>query len=129
MLKADPKYREQLTLLYLKQYLGASHLIRNNSDMFSIDASVSTVYATIPLCDNVEENPCLVPSLLHSTLPASRLIIIMRNPIARLWSDYWYFCSRSEWKWTGDRPHIPARVMSRAPEIFHYSNGLSNREL
>ena len=86
--------------------------------MFSIDASASTVHASSQPLVMVEKDICVVPLTLFEALPRSKIIIIMRNPIDRLWSDYWYFCSRNEWK-SGNEYVIPKHIPPIASELFH----------
>ena len=104
--------RELEILLYLFHFSDAAHKIRRNPRMFTIDASASTVFAASQPLQNVEEDMCFVPLLIRKTLPNSKFIIIMRNPIDRLWSDFWYFCPPSKWSSYNIQENAAA-------EIFH----------
>lgn len=90
------RYKELEVLIYLFHFFGASQVIRSNPKMFTVDASASTVFAAAQPLVRVEYDMCSIPVTLFKTLSKSKFLIIMRNPIDRLWSDFWYFCSR--WK-------------------------------
>ena len=120
VVKTNETYYKQFeVLLYLFHFASASkNLIKKNPKMFSIDASASTVFDySQPLVMGEKDN-CVVPLTLFEALPRSKIIIIMRNPIDRLWSDYWYYCSRSEWK-SGKKYVIPEHIPPIASELFH----------
>lgn len=94
---SNNQLRKLEVLLYLFHFFDASQRMKHNSKLFTIDASASTVFATSQPLQIVEEDMCFVPLLIKKTLPHSKLIIIMRNPVERLWSDFWYFCPPSKW--------------------------------
>lgn len=113
-------YQELHTLLYLFHFRSASKAIQYHPQMFTVDASASTVFATPQSYAGIENGVCVVPTLLFQALPKSKLLIIMRNPIDRLWSDFWYFCSLSKWK--GKVNHeisVPEYILPIASELFH----------
>lgn len=112
------KYKQLQVLIYLFHFFGASDKMRRNTNMFTVDASASTVFAASQLFGSFDKDICFVPWILHNTLPQSKVVIIMRNPVDRLWSDFWYFCSRSRWK-SNDKYKIPKKITLVASEIFH----------
>lgn len=123
----EVNYRELMVLLYLFHFHDASKSIGLHPEMFTLDASVSTVFATRqPFND--EMDTCVIPALMSSTLPASKYLIIMRNPIDRLWSDFWYFCSRSEWRSNNFKITVPDYVLPIASEMFHNHTVLAIQE-
>lgn len=113
----DTEYRELQTLIYLFHFYTASQEIKIRQEMFTVDASASTVFATTQ--PYLDKEMCIVPRLLLDTLPNSRFIIILRNPINRLWSDFWYFCSRSQWKNLSYQSMVQRNIFPKASEIFH----------
>ena len=115
--------REFEVLLYLYHYFNASQRAQEDPDVFTVDASGSTIFATSYPLRTVEKDICVVPLLLSLTLPKVKLMVIMRNPVDRLWSDFWYFCSRENWKTgSGKRNYsVPEHVLPVASEIFHNS--------
>ena len=111
-------YKELHVLLYLFHFFDASKRIRLNPTKVTIDASASTVFASSRPYVEIEKDMCILPAILHKMLPKSRIMIIMRNPIDRLWSDFWYFCSRSEWM-RNEEIIVPEHILPVASEIFH----------
>lgn len=124
----DTKYRELQTLIYLFHFYAASQQIQIHPGMFTLDASASTVFATSQPHIDLEKDTCIVPELLFDTLPNSKLLIILRNPIDRLWSDFWYFCSRSQWRNHSFQIMVPEKVLPIASEIFHNLTVLAVQE-
>ena len=114
----DPKYRELVVLLYLYHFFNASNQIKHNPEMFTIDASVSSVFATSKPLRKPEIDVCIVPLLLYKALPKMKLMAIMRDPTERLWSDFLFFCPPSKW----DEIEIP-KGLARTPfvvaSVFH----------
>ena len=111
-------YKQFEVLLYIFHFVNTSNIIKKNPKMFSIDASASTVFDDWQPLVTGEKDTCVVPLTLFEALPRSKIIIIMRNPIDRLWSAYWYFCSRYKWKF-GNKYVIPEQIPPIASELFH----------
>lgn len=122
------KYRELQILLYLFHFYGASKAMEFHPEMFTIDASASTVFATSQLYAELDQDVCVVPAMISNVLPNAKFLIIMRNPIDRLWSDFWYFCSRSEWRSKNYRITVPDNILPKASEMFHNLTVLTIRE-
>ena len=68
---------------------------------------------------NFTEPEILIPHLIHHLNPEIKLILILRDPVERLYSAYKYFCSR---------PKIPC-VYTPTPEDFHERAKYSTRWL
>lgn len=114
----NSRYKELEVLLYLYHFYDASRSIRSQPNKFSIDASASTVFVSSQPLTNVEHDMCVVPLILFRTLPTSNFLIIMRNPVDRLWSDFWYFCHFSKWK-NKYNVNSTNNIRSLASEMFH----------
>ena len=59
-------------------------------------------------------NYCLVPAILSEVLPASKYVVIMRNPVERLYSSFWFSChsDRNATLFLQNLSHL-------GPDIFH----------
>lgn len=90
----DGKYRELDVLLYLFHFYEASQKIKERRKVFITDASTSTVYISAQPFEK-EEDLCVVPMTMFNILPLANFIVIMRNPIDMMWSDFWFFCSKT----------------------------------
>ncbi len=112
----DPKYQELAVLLYLFHFYGASRQIQRNPDMFTIDATVSTAFATSKPLREVEKDACIVPLIISQTMPKIKLLVQTRNPINRLWSDFFFFCNPK--RWTGKLNQLEKNT-SIAASVFH----------
>ena len=115
VLAEDKDYRRLEVLLYLYHFKGAAGAIKYNKEKrMTLDASASTVFASAQRWFNVEKDVCVVPHLLSKVLPSTKFVFIMRDPVERLWSDYWYFCSKDHFG-----SQISEELLNRASEIFH----------
>ena len=122
VLAPNQTYRDLEVLLYLYHFNSASKHMKSNYNQhpkFTIDASASTVFASAKKWVSVEMDMCMVPLILSQVLPETKLIFILRNPTDRLWSDYWYFCSRNRWMDKNGRVVVPDSVLDKSSEIFH----------
>lgn len=122
VLAPNQTYRDLEVLLYLYHFSGASKRIKltyNQHPKFTIDASASTIFASAKKWMNVEMDMCMIPVILSRVLPSTKLIFILRDPTDRLWSDYWYFCSRNQWMDKSGRVIVPDSVLEKSSEIFH----------
>lgn len=69
---------------------------------------------------DVENDACTAPILLSRLLPETKLIFIVRNPSERLWSDFWYTCSKRKLRDNfGKMPHAFQELYWNAPDSFH----------
>ena len=107
--------------IQIQWYLGhftpvVERISKNQKDLITIDASADTIwnYRTNVKTDS---EICLIFAMVKRTLPEAKFIVIMRDPVERLFSDYWYMCSCSkEWKAMRD----PVSKYSRtAKQSFH----------
>ena len=111
----DDEHKQVQVLVYLFRYFSTSQSIRRYSKLFTIDASASTVFSSSRPFVKPEYDMCALPVTLFETLPRSKIIIIMRNPTDRLWSDFWYFCARVR----GESKSKFMDNLHQAPAVFH----------
>ena len=107
---------------YLMHFQDASHQIASSTPhALAIDASQSTIW------DSREtKNLCIIPSLLHSMVPSAKYIVIMRDPVDRLYSDFTYLC---ETRWSALKlKSIPDDYLQNGPELFHQTAELEIKE-
>ena len=120
LLNTGPKsYKSLQVLHYLFHLKPAADAIERNPRGITLDASTSTVLAGLNDKRTDNSDACIVPSIVSSILPDAKYILIMRNPVDRLWSDYWYFCADEVWRQSGRAMTIPREYLLHGPEIFH----------
>lgn len=98
----DPTYKQLRVLFYLLFFSDAAQRISHQPDMFTTEGSVSTIFAS-SYPHQHEEDACALSLTFLRVMPNTNFIIIMRNPIDRLWSDHWFACSyRGRYKTAAD---------------------------
>ena len=87
---------------WYKSYFAApSHAItRYNAKYVTVDGSASTIWdnnALFPTFGsmNARDPTILTAHLIHQQLPDAKCVVIVRNPVKRIYSDYLYFHKRS----------------------------------
>ena len=112
---------ENKTALYFADYIiNFKSLIQDLTDekssthFFGVDGSVGMTTAWPELFSKQKViNSCLLPSVIPEILPKAKFIIVMREPLSMLYSQFWYSCSRVE------QP-VPLRDYKlKGPDIFH----------
>lgn len=73
--------------LYLNYFSQATNFIRLRPRALALDGSQSTIWET-----GYTQNTCDIPRLMSTFLPDAKYILIMREPVSRLYSDFLYFC-------------------------------------
>lgn len=114
-------YLDLLPLLYTYRFKeSAKKISQFNDHKLTIDGSTHTVYDSSSLGDAVSDM-CMIPVLLHKVMPATKVIIMLRNPTSRLWSHYWFYCSKTKYSFEahGSLPPVPDYVVNKASERFH----------
>lgn len=131
--------KQMQVMWYTQHFLRAARHIESNPSALTIDASASTLWVANPLFgtsyyydsrnhrhqiasfnpDQYEnkQDLCFIPSAVHSVLPDAKFVVIMRNPVKRLFSDFWYFCANKN-RWH-DGQNVPQVYKDNAPWIFH----------
>ena len=107
---------------YLMHFQDASHQIASDTPhALALDASQSTIWDT-----RETKNLCILPTLLHSVVPNAKYIVIMRDPVDRLYSDFTYLCEK---RWEAQKfKAIPDEYLHNGPELFHQTVELEIRE-
>ena len=77
---------------YLSHFREASEriAINNSTEQLLIDGSQSTVWDV-----RTNNNFCALPHLISSIIPNAKFIVLMRNPVDRLFSDFRYLCEEA----------------------------------
>lgn len=123
-------YLQLAVLHYLYQYKGIAHKIAASSNARLIDASATNSYDFAEFGVDQKWDTCFIPTLLYRTLPNIKIIVIMREPVSRLWSHYWSFCSERWGRSQDDQILIPAEVTRAPAELFHrYSMSVMKKYL
>jgi len=105
---------------YLFHFAEAAKRIKKDPQTITLDASPTTIYITsrqIPLL--ADSDICIFPCTISTVLPDAKYIVIMRNPITRLWSDYWFFCAINNWRTESGQVNIPKEYLKHGPDMFH----------
>ena len=111
-------HRQVQTLYYIFHFERASRDIFLNPDHLTIDGSTTTAFPGLYLPMYNEEDMCVLPRLMVNLIPNVRVILMMRNPIDRLYSDYWYLCAKFSWK-DKRKITIPEEYLKNGTKIFH----------
>ena len=79
--------------IYLKMFYAATQrIITNKSDYITYDGSQSTLWDSHFFVNH--QDYCATPAIMSRVLPDAKFIVIMRNPITRLYSNYFQGCHR-----------------------------------
>ena len=111
-------------LWYLKRFSYAAEHIEKFPAAVTIDASPSTVFGSSHHSLARDEDICLIPSLVSSVYPQARFIFLMRDPVERLFSHFWYFCGGNKSK--NDLHHAPALFHNRTLAVLSDFNQCFN---
>ena len=123
----DKDYRDLEALLYIYKFKDPAKKISQISHSkhlkVTIDGSTHTVYDSSRLGDAVNDM-CMIPLLLHRVMPNTKVIIMLRNPTSRLWSHYWFYCSKTKYNFNINSkskrlPPVPDYIIKKASERFH----------
>ena len=109
---------------YLAQFIAPSKNIAAHPNHVSYDGSVSSLH-TAPYWLH-DQDYCIVPALISRVLPNAKIIILMRNPAERTFSNYLYACTQ---KYGWNIAMWPLRMGQNAAEVFHEQVVLTIHEL
>ena len=79
-------YKELSVIGYLTHFSKLTECASKTPSCLGVDASVSLFSNDIN-----HFGICELPHLFHEIIPNAKFIVILRNPTARLYSNYWYF--------------------------------------
>ena len=111
-------YKQIQMLYYIYHFERASHEILRSPDHITIDGSTTTIVPGLYVPYNQVEDMCIMPRMATNMIPGMKMIIMMRNPSDRLYSDYWYLCGKFSWK-DGRDVNIPVDYLKNATRDFH----------
>ena len=111
-------YKQLQVLYYIFHFERSSHEISDNPTHITGDGSTTTIFPGLYLEIERDEDMCIFPRLLVNLTPSMRIILMMRNPADRVYSDYWYLCAKFYWK-EGRNMNIPEDYMINGTAIFH----------
>ena len=95
-------YLKLTVLRYLINYFGPATTIARHNDSITYDGSQSTLWDSKFFVNT--QDYCAMPAIISRVLPKAKFVVIMRNPITRLYSHFLYTCtmqlggSISRWK-------------------------------
>ena len=75
---------------YLSHFREVTEGMANHTQKLLIDGSQSTVWDV-----RMTNNLCALPRLITSIVPNAKFIVLMRNPVDRLFSDFRYLCEEA----------------------------------
>ena len=110
-------------MLYTLNFRRLSLLVGNgdqlmNNQLITFDGSQSTLWDSHFFVDG--QDFCAMPAVISKVLPNAKFIVVMRNPVTRLFSHFLYSCQYqyglSMDMWPPEMKHEPA-------ELFH--NGIT----
>ena len=96
--KFDPIFPHNLksVMRYIYHFDRAAEKIEQHPDFVICDGSASTLWDVFFHLSN-ETFGCEIPLLLSYVLPDAKYVVILRNPLDRLYSEFWYDC-RSDYR-------------------------------
>ena len=101
-------YLKLSVLRYLMNFL--SKRVEGEVDAITYDGSQSTLWDSNFFVHH--QDYCAMPAVLSRVLPNAKFIVLMRNPVTRLYSHYLYSCTRSYGV-------LPKRMRQYAAANFH----------
>ena len=87
------RHLQQTVLKYFSYFIPASKAIKHHPRVVTYDGSQSTLWDS-NFFGKRHRDYCAMPALLSRILPRTKFIILMRNPVSRLYSMFMYQCRR-----------------------------------
>ena len=103
-------YAQLAVMNYLLNFHKASKQIGEHTKNITYDGSQSTLWDSNFFVHH--QDYCAMPAVLSRVLPNAKFIVLMRNPVTRLYSHYLYSCTRSYGV-------LPKRMWQYAAANFH----------
>ena len=109
-------YLKLTVLEYLFYFIGAAKKISQypKEGMITYDGSQSTLWDSNFYLDN--EDYCAMPAIISRILPNANFIVLMRNPVTREYSNYFYSCGPDTKTWPKRIQEDPAGQFHKAVE-------------
>ena len=85
------RHLQQTVLKYFSYFIRASKAIKHHPRVVTYDGSQSTLWDS-NFFGKRHRDYCAMPALLSRILPRTKFIILMRNPVSRLYSMFMYQC-------------------------------------
>ncbi len=108
-------YLKLTVVRYLMNFLDSGKVITRNHHSITYDASQSTLWDSNFFVDR--QDFCAMPAIVSRVLPKAKFIVLMRNPVSRLYSHFLYSCSYRYGDHTGQWPQKGIR--NSPAEVFH----------
>ena len=89
--KVTHDYLKLTVFRYLINYFRAAKTIGRLNDSITYDGSQSTLWDSNFFVNT--QDYCAMPAIISRVLPKAKFVVIMRNPITRLYSHYLYSCT------------------------------------
>ena len=111
----DQNHLQLVVFKYLLRYSYAAKKINVHKDGITYDGSQSTLWDSNFFSNS--QDYCAMPAVISQVLPKAKFIVVMHNPVTRLYSRYLYGCSHhlgnniTEW---------PAQVRTDPAGKFHH---------
>ena len=97
-------------LRYIYHFDHAAEAIKNNPKVVTCDASVSYMWDNFVHLPPSKTFGCEIPLLLSHILPNAKYVVLLRDPVERLYSEFWYYCKTDE---------KISLIKSNGPRVFH----------
>lgn len=129
----NPDYLKLIMMEYLLYFSGAAIKIAKRPDdgMITYDGSQSTLWDSNFFMDG--EDYCAMPAVVSRILPDLKFIVVMRNPVTREFSNFFYSCGPEMQMWPQHVQRDPAgqfhRTVQADTTIFKNCLEKTNRSM
>ena len=89
----SPEFYQHAVMMYLSFFFDVSQEISHHIDRITFDSSTATVWNSNFFEGNQEF--CAMAAVLSRVLPNAKFIVMMRDPVSRLYSEYFQQCRSS----------------------------------
>ena len=93
--KMNKIYLKIVVVRYLLNFLSAADRISEDATVVTYDGSQSTMIDSNFGID--DQDYCAMAAVVHRVLPSVKIIIIMRDPVARIHSHFYYMHNANRW--------------------------------
>jgi len=97
-------------LRYIYHFDRASEAIQRDPNIVTCDASVSYMWDNFVHLPPTKTFGCEIPLILSRILPNAKYVVLLRDPVDRLYSEFWYYCKTDE---------KISLIKSDGPRVFH----------